>query len=70
MVDMILNEEDFLTLTRESFAGKTHGNGLNNHEPAPPGLVDRIALHRLQFFTVEGTWRGGSQCRSLIVYHQ
>jgi hypothetical protein len=26
MVDMILNE-DFLALTRESFAGKTHGNG-------------------------------------------
>jgi hypothetical protein len=22
---------------------------LNNHRPAPPGLVDRIALHRLQF---------------------
>jgi hypothetical protein len=59
MVDMILNEEDFLTLTRESFAGKTHGNGLNNHEPAPPGLVGSDRFTQITIlFTVEGTWRG------------
>lgn len=59
MVDMILNEDDFLTLTSESFAGKTHGNGLNNHEPAPPGLVGSDRFTQITIlFTVEGTWRG------------
>jgi hypothetical protein len=59
MVDMILNEEDFLTLTSESFAGKTHGNGLNNHEPAPPGMVGSDRFTQITIlFTVEGTWRG------------
>jgi hypothetical protein len=59
MVDSILNEEDFLTLTSESFAGKTHGNGLNNHEPAPPGLVGSDRFTQITIlFTVEGTWRG------------
>jgi hypothetical protein len=59
MVDLILNEDDFLTLTSESFAGKTHGNGLNNHEPAPPGLVGSDRFTQITIlFTVEGTWRG------------
>lgn len=59
MVDMILNEEEFQTLTRESFAGKTHGAGLNNHEPAPPGLVGADRFTQITIlFTVEGTWRG------------
>jgi hypothetical protein len=59
MVDEILNEDDFLTLTSESFAGKTHGNGLNNHEPAPPGLVGSDRFTQITIlFTVEGTWRG------------
>lgn len=59
MVDYILTEDDFLTITSQSFAGKTHGAGLNNHEPAPPGLVgsDRFT-QILVSFNVGGTWRG------------
>ena len=39
MVDLILNEEDLKTICSESFGGAIHGAGLNNHEPAPPGLI-------------------------------
>merc|ERR1719198_528023 len=39
MVDLILNEDDLKTIQMESFDGKWHGNGLNNHEPAPPGMI-------------------------------
>lgn len=59
MVDLILTETDMATITSESFASKIHGAGLNNHEPAPPGL---IGSHRttqiLLNFDVEGAWRG------------
>jgi len=59
MVDYILNEDEFLTICRESFAGKTHGNGLNNHEPAPPGLIGVERKTQILInFAIEGTWRG------------
>jgi len=59
MVDYILNEDDFKVICAESFAGKTHGNGLNNHEPAPPGLKgSERHTQILVAFTISGTWRG------------
>jgi len=59
MVDMILTEPDMQTITRESFAGKTHGVGLNNHEPAPPGTAGAQRTTQILInFAVEGTWRG------------
>jgi hypothetical protein len=58
MVDEIMNEDDFVTITTESFAGKTHGNGLDNHELAPPGLVGKERYTQVRImFSVEGTWR-------------
>lgn len=58
MVDIILNEPDFLIITSESFGNKTHGAGLDNHELAPPGLAgnDRFTQIRISFDVV-GTWR-------------
>jgi hypothetical protein len=58
MVDEILNEEDFFTICTESFAGQTHGNGLDNHELAPPGLVGKERYTQIRVsFAIEGTWR-------------
>ena len=59
MVSEILNEDDFIIITSESFAGKTHGDGLSDHELAPPGLVPEERFTQIRImFAVEGTWRG------------
>jgi hypothetical protein len=67
MVDMILNEEDFLTLTRESFAGKTHGNGLNNQNQLLRLGSDRFT--QITFLRWKA-WRGKDLNAVPIVYHQ
>lgn len=59
MVNLILNEEDMKTIQMESFDGKWHGNGLGDHEPAPPGLLGHERRTQILVnFAIEGTWRG------------
>ena len=59
MVDYILNEDELSTICSESFAGKTHSNGLNNHELAPPGLIGAERKTKILInFAIDGTWRG------------
>lgn len=59
MVDLILNEDGMKTICSESFGGATHGAGLNNHEPAPPGLVGNQRKTQILInFKIDGTWRG------------
>ena len=54
MVSEILNEDDFVIITSESFAGKTHGDGLSDHELAPPGLIpeQRFTQIRIIYFYI------------------
>lgn len=59
MVSEILNEDDFIIITSESFAGKAHGDGLSDHELAPPGLIAEERFTQIRvMFAVDGTWRG------------
>jgi len=59
MVDLILNEPEMQTITQESFGGAVHGTGLNNHEPAPPGLIGtERKTPILVNYAIQGTWRG------------
>lgn len=62
MTDIILNEAEFQTLTKESFGG-VHGIELNNHELAPPGrkATDRLTIVRIDY-AIQGTWRGKDMC--------
>jgi len=56
MVDYILNEDELAIICSESFAGKTHGKGLNNHELAPPGLIGKLRRTPILInFAIEGT---------------
>eukprot|EP00927_Polykrikos_kofoidii_P084832 TRINITY_DN9053_c0_g1_i2.p1 TRINITY_DN9053_c0_g1~~TRINITY_DN9053_c0_g1_i2.p1 ORF type:complete len:948 (+),score=134.45 TRINITY_DN9053_c0_g1_i2:77-2920(+) len=58
MVDIILNEPRMQQITTESFGGN-HGIELNNHEPAPPGiLADERKTQILINYKIDGTWRG------------
>ena len=59
MVNEILTEDDLVVIQSESFAGKIHGDGLSDHELAPPGLIAEERFTQIRvMFAVEGTWRG------------
>jgi len=57
-VNIMMNEDDFATLTRESFGG-VQGEELNHHKMAPPGLGtdERKTMIRIDY-KIKGTWRG------------
>lgn len=58
MVDIMLNEDRMKTICQESF-GATHGDGLNNHEPAPPGIAPYQRTTQILInYAIGGTWRG------------
>jgi hypothetical protein len=67
MVDMILNEEDFLTLPANRLLERRTAMAEQSDQLLRLGS-DRFT--QITIFTVEGVARKGSQCRSLIVYHQ